>query len=100
MFSLEKDAAIKFRSSDRQTRLSHPVYRLLPMPRKGGGVWQDSCNGEISGIVRAGNFPIRSCIMSYECVREAGQWKIDDIRGSSDGEPWSIRAMLAGSLKN
>jgi len=33
-------------------------------------------------------------------VREAGQWKIDDIKGSSDGEPWSIRAMLADYLKN
>ena len=39
-------------------------------------------------------------VVHYDFVREAGQWKIDDIRGSSDGEPWSIRAMLAGSLKN
>ena len=32
-------------------------------------------------------------------VREDGAWKIDDISGSSDGEPWSIRGMLADSLK-
>src|SRR6266702_2800345 len=36
----------------------------------------------------------------YHFVRDAGQWKIDDISGSSGGEPWSIREMLTGSLKN
>jgi hypothetical protein len=36
----------------------------------------------------------------YDFVREAGNWKIDDIMGASDGEPWSIREMLATSLKN
>ena len=36
----------------------------------------------------------------YDFVRDGGQWKIDDIRGASDGEPWSIRQMLATSLKN
>ncbi len=39
-------------------------------------------------------------VVRYEFVRDAGQWKIDDIRGASDGEPWSIREMLATSLKN
>ena len=38
-------------------------------------------------------------LIRYELVREAGAWKIDDIKGSSDGEPWSIRAMLEESLK-
>ena len=33
--------------------------------------------------------------MRYEFVREAGQWKIDDIKGAIDGSPWSIRGMLA-----
>jgi hypothetical protein len=33
-------------------------------------------------------------------VLEGSQWKIDDIRGASDGEPWSIRRMLTDSLKN
>jgi hypothetical protein len=37
--------------------------------------------------------------MRYTLVREDGAWKIDDISGSSDGEPWSIRGMLADSLK-
>ena len=36
----------------------------------------------------------------YLFVRDDGQWKIDDISGASDGEPWSIRAMLTDSLKN
>jgi hypothetical protein len=36
----------------------------------------------------------------YNFVREAGQWKIDDISGASDGEAWSIRGMLNESPKN
>jgi len=36
----------------------------------------------------------------YNLVRDDGQWKIDDISGASDGEAWSIREMLASSLKN
>ena len=36
----------------------------------------------------------------YDFVREAGTWKIDDIKGASDGEPWSIREMLATSLRS
>jgi Protein of unknown function (DUF3828) len=39
-------------------------------------------------------------IIHYDFVREAGGWKIDDIKGSGDGEAWSIRAMLTDSLKN
>ena len=39
-------------------------------------------------------------VVHYDFVREAGQWKIDDIAGSSDGETWSIHAMLSVSLKN
>ena len=36
----------------------------------------------------------------YEFARDGAEWKIDDIKGASDGEPWSIRGMLAASLKN
>ena len=36
----------------------------------------------------------------YAFVRDGGQWKIDDISGASDGEPWSTRGMLTDSLKN
>jgi uncharacterized protein DUF3828 len=36
----------------------------------------------------------------YNFMRDGGQWKIDDISGASDGESWSIRAMLADSLKS
>jgi hypothetical protein len=37
-------------------------------------------------------------VIRYHFVRDDGQWKIDDISGSSDGEAWSIREMLADSL--
>jgi hypothetical protein len=36
----------------------------------------------------------------YDFVREAGQWKIDDIKGAVDGGPWSVRALLVDSLKH
>jgi len=39
-------------------------------------------------------------VIRHEFVREPNGWKIDDIKGSSDGEAWSIRAMLNDSLKN
>ena len=35
----------------------------------------------------------------YDFVHEAGQWKIDDIKGTVDGGPWSVRALLVESLK-
>ena len=38
-------------------------------------------------------------VIRYDLVREAGQWKIDDIRGAVDGKPWSIRAMLVNFLE-
>jgi hypothetical protein len=38
-------------------------------------------------------------LIRYNFVREGGQWKVDDISGSSDGEAWSIRDMLTDSLK-
>ena len=36
----------------------------------------------------------------YDFVQEAGQWKIDDIKGAVDGSPWSVRALLVNSLKH
>jgi hypothetical protein len=36
----------------------------------------------------------------YDFVREGANWKIDDIKGASDGQPWSIRKMLNESLKS
>jgi hypothetical protein len=38
-------------------------------------------------------------VIRYDFVRDANQWKIDDIRGAVDGKPWSIRAMLVEFLK-
>jgi len=36
----------------------------------------------------------------YDFVQEAGQWKIDDIKGAVDGSLWSVRALLVNSLKH
>lgn len=38
-------------------------------------------------------------VIRYDFVRENGAWRIDDIRGAVDGDPWSIRGILNGSLK-
>ncbi len=38
-------------------------------------------------------------VVRYDMVREAGAWKIDDIKGAADGEAWSVRAMLQDFLK-
>jgi hypothetical protein len=35
----------------------------------------------------------------YDFVLEAGQWKIDDVKGTVDGSPWSVRALLVDSFK-
>jgi hypothetical protein len=39
-------------------------------------------------------------VVRYDFVRDGGHWKIDDIRGATDGKPWSVRALLTFSLKN
>jgi hypothetical protein len=36
----------------------------------------------------------------YDFVREADQWKVDDIKGATEGKPWSIRDMLKEHLKS
>ena len=38
-------------------------------------------------------------MVHYDFVRDGDKWKIDDIKGSDDGTPWSIRGMLEESLK-
>ncbi len=38
-------------------------------------------------------------VVHYDFVHEAGGWKIDDIKGSADGEAWSIHGMLEELLK-
>jgi hypothetical protein len=39
-------------------------------------------------------------IIRYDFVREAGGWKIDDIKSTADDEPWSIRGPLTEALKH
>ena len=38
-------------------------------------------------------------VVHYDFVRDGDKWKIDDIKGSDDGTPWSIRGMLEEALK-
>jgi len=38
-------------------------------------------------------------IVRYDFVRDGGHWRIDDIRGSVEGKPWSVRDILARALK-
>jgi hypothetical protein len=38
-------------------------------------------------------------VVRYNFVREDGKWKIDDISGTLVGEGWSVRDILAESLK-
>jgi hypothetical protein len=38
-------------------------------------------------------------VVRYEFARDGGKWKIDDIKGTIDGEPWSLRAILSDFLK-
>jgi Protein of unknown function (DUF3828) len=62
---------------------------------------------EVNGATVAATFTSRQTtrksaddfIVRYDFVRDGNAWKIDDIRGTVDGERWSIRGMLANSLK-
>ena len=38
-------------------------------------------------------------VVHHDFLRDGDKWKIDDIRGSGDGTPWSVRGMLQDSLK-
>jgi len=42
----------------------------------------------------------KDSLIRYDLVREASGWKIDDIKGTTEGESWSIRSMLTESLKS
>ena len=39
-------------------------------------------------------------MISCALERDATEWKIDNIKGASDGEPWSVPQMLTESLKS
>ena len=64
---------------------------------------QDADKAAIAVVMTGRNAPARQPAdrtIHYEFVRDGTEWKIDDIKGASDGEPWSLRAMLAASLKS
>ena len=64
---------------------------------------QDTDKVTIAVMIDGRNAPPRKPAdrtIRYEFVRDGAEWKIDDIKGASDGEPWSIRGMLTASLKN
>ena len=63
----------------------------------------DADKATIAVVIDGRNTPPRKPAdrtIRYEFVRDGAEWKIDDIKGASDGEPWSIRGMLTASLKN
>jgi hypothetical protein len=39
-------------------------------------------------------------VVRYDFVREHGAWKIDDVRGTIDPKPWSLRAIFLEVLKS
>jgi hypothetical protein len=39
-------------------------------------------------------------VIRYDLVQEGGAWKIDDVRSTVDGKPWSLRELLKNYLKN
>jgi hypothetical protein len=38
-------------------------------------------------------------VIRYDFIRDGGHWRIDDIRGTIDGKPWSTRKFLTDFLK-
>ncbi len=39
-------------------------------------------------------------VIRYDFVREGDKWKIDDIRGATDGASWALRELLTQYLKD
>lgn len=39
-------------------------------------------------------------VVRYDLVQEGGAWRIDNVRSTVDGKPWSLRELLTGYLKN
>ena len=37
-------------------------------------------------------------VVRWDLVKEGGAWKADDLRGSVDGGPWSVRESLKAYL--
>lgn len=42
----------------------------------------------------------KDTVIHYDLVRGPNGWKIDDIRGTTDGQAWAVRALLNLSLKD
>jgi len=64
---------------------------------------QEADKATLAVTIEGRNTPARKPAdrtIRYEFVRDGAEWKIDDIKGASDGEPWSIRSMLTDSLKS
>jgi hypothetical protein len=38
-------------------------------------------------------------VLHYDYVRDGGHWKIDDIRGTTDAKPWSMRELMKFALR-
>ena len=41
----------------------------------------------------------QATVVTYDFVREGGEWKINDIKGTTEKEAWSVRKILTTSAK-
>ena len=41
----------------------------------------------------------KPAVVTYDFVKEDGAWAIDDIKGTTDKEAWSVRKILKGTGK-
>ena len=74
------------------------------------GLWAAAATSFVAGLSssrRVRQEPRRRSVrkaadqtLRYDFVRDGTAWKIDDIKGASDVEAWSICGVLANSLKN
>lgn len=44
-------------------------------------------------------YPASDDIVRYDFVRENGHWAIDNVRSTTDGKEWTIKALLTEELK-
>src|SRR6267142_411638 len=92
------------------TALSHRAFAATPSPAdpadiitaiytraakgkgSGGGAFIIENKAANAFVITGRDAPARKPAdrtIRYEFVRDATEWKIDDIKGASDGEPWS-----------
>lgn len=85
---------------DPVTNSQDPDVKSFKVAAEKPGVDQATVAVTIEGHQREARANPADKTIRYDFVHEAGQWKIDDIKGAVDGSPWSVRALLVNSLKH